>query len=255
MRVRFVEGRFEGREEWVPAGRLKVRWEGIEDWLTAEARWSALRRASAQVRDTPAYWAIDVVFDHSPAGQWATPGSDRDSGLLFIRDLPRLATELDLDPATVTGDPLTLTDADGTLVGPWRLAEQVARAAARRYPDVLLDRIELEEVQARRDAIHGRSYPGRGRRAGGYLDPETCAATDRQFQAARDLVRGWCGAEATDRRRELAALRVEVGRLGDLVERAAGQLRQAGLAHQAATLERELGVRVETIRRREGRHR
>ena len=61
------------------------------------------------------------------------------------------------------------------------------------------------------------------------------------------LVRSWCGAEAVDRFDELVALRAEVARLGELVERAVDALRKRGAAATAATLERGLGVPIATL--------
>ena len=34
--VRFVDDRFEGRQEWVPPSRLKVRWEAVDEFRGLE---------------------------------------------------------------------------------------------------------------------------------------------------------------------------------------------------------------------------
>jgi hypothetical protein len=47
----------------------------------------------------------------------------------------------------------------------------------------------------------------------------------------------------------LKALRAEVLRLGHLMEKAIGALRQAGCDHAALNLERELGVPVADLRK------
>jgi hypothetical protein len=52
VRIRFVDSRFEGREEWVPAGRLKVLWSGVDEFAARERRWKAVTDLSP-VRDSP----------------------------------------------------------------------------------------------------------------------------------------------------------------------------------------------------------
>jgi hypothetical protein len=40
--VRFVEERFEGRQEWVPPARLKVPWAAVDNFRQREARWDRI---------------------------------------------------------------------------------------------------------------------------------------------------------------------------------------------------------------------
>jgi hypothetical protein len=85
-----------------------------------------------------------------------------------------------------------------------------------------------------------------------YVSAEIICATvsaEQGCQAARDLVRKWCGQDARDRHDELRALRTEVARLGQLVERAITAVRRAGDVREANALERDLGVLVEVVRR------
>jgi hypothetical protein len=40
--VRFVDERFEGRQEWVPPARLKVPWAAVGVFREREARWDRI---------------------------------------------------------------------------------------------------------------------------------------------------------------------------------------------------------------------
>jgi hypothetical protein len=64
----------------------------------------------------------------------------------------------------------------------------------------------------------------------------------RQFELVIGVLREWCIGEAVERYDELRALRAEVERLGELVQRAVGELRRCRAHATAATIERELGV-------------
>jgi hypothetical protein len=66
--VRFLDEQFEGRQEWVPPARLKVPWEGVEEWVAAERRWLAVVDASMPAVGTLEHRAADRVFDR-PDGE------------------------------------------------------------------------------------------------------------------------------------------------------------------------------------------
>ena len=57
--VRFVAEVFEGREEWVPPGRLKVLWSAVEEFLANERRWAAVTDVSP-VSESGEYYATSV---------------------------------------------------------------------------------------------------------------------------------------------------------------------------------------------------
>ena len=52
--VRFVDDRFEGRQEWVPPSRLKVRWEAVDEFRERERLWERVCRleSTRTVRST-----------------------------------------------------------------------------------------------------------------------------------------------------------------------------------------------------------
>lgn len=73
---------------------------------------------------------------------------------------------------------------------------------------------------------------------------------DRKLDAEAAVlrtVRAWCGDDKADRYDELVALREEVIRLGEMVEKAVKALRDRGHGVIASTIERDLGVHIASL--------
>ncbi|MGB7871480.1 MAG: hypothetical protein WBM01_24985 [Mycobacterium sp.] len=49
--VRFVDERFEGRQEWVPPARLKVSWAAVGVFREREARWDRIDKRCSYTTD------------------------------------------------------------------------------------------------------------------------------------------------------------------------------------------------------------
>lgn len=239
--VKFEGDEFEGREEWVPPGRLKVPWADVDDWLARERRWSALREASGRLRGTTEDHALSMVFDYLPDWELARPLYNNETGILEIHDVDALATDLELDHAFVEGDEASFVE-DGSLFVPWRVTRVVVERLAHKYAAEVLHANEAAEQEAREHNLWG--YMG----SHGHISAAICAEVDEEFRPARELVRQWCGAEARDRFDELAALRIEVVRLGKLIERAIGAVRAAGDDRGADLLGRELGIPLDVLK-------
>jgi hypothetical protein len=250
--VRFVEERFEGRQEWVPPARLKVLWDRAEQWLAAEQAWLTVREASAEAAESTEHRAAEIVLEellNDEIIDWR----DSSHAVLTVTDPATFVDRVGFDPGQLATDPRGYVRQDGAVVAPWPALRVLAQRIAADCADTLLERVDRQEQQARRDATRGRYYQVRGR---GYehISAETCAEVDADERPARQLVRQWCGRTATDRFDELAALRAEVRRLGAILEGAAATLRQSGLRHHAEQLEAELGIPIEVLRQRT-RHR
>jgi len=248
IKVRFVAEDAEGREEWVPSSRLRVRWHEKDAWLANQQQWDDLTRESPDDKD-PEFLAVCTLFDE----QWwegvvSIGYNAREHGVLYIEDVPALAALLDVPESFFSADARAFTDAEGTVTAPWPTTLAVARLLARTRADQLLALLDEQDRQAHQEATHGRYYPGRGRNPGTHISSETCAKVDRIYRPARELLRQWCGAEAADRFDELKALRTEVVRIGKLMEEAIGCLRQAGQTTAADRFARELGIPLETLR-------
>jgi len=244
--VRFTQAEAEGSEEWVPAGRLKVPWDGVDEWLELDRRWTAIRETSRRDWLDPEWNAAEIVLEQCLDQSLAEGGVNQDAGLLLIKDVAGLAALLDIEATELSSDPLSFV-VDGTLVVPSAVTVRVTRRAAELNAAALLDSVEREEARGRHEALHGRYYPAHGRGRGWYVKPEICAENAEQDRLIHQLIRRWCGVEGQARYDELKALRAEARRLAQLAGRAIAALRQTDDA-AATELERELGVPIETLR-------
>ena len=245
VQVRFVEERFEGRQEWVPPARLKVRWSAVGEFLHREALWD--RIAELGIGEDPRRSAAEQVFDTLIDSAIARMEYNN-SGCAWVIDSGRLAAVTALDPALW----LTCAEAfhDGPeLVVPWPITEKIAQSAAERQPNPLLEIVERDEAEARREAVHGRYYPGRGSRPGFSVSAESCIRGDNEYgKPVREVLRRWCGADATERFDELVALRAEIRRVGLVAEEAIAALRDSGQKRDAERLAHALGIPVQALR-------
>lgn len=244
VRVRFVEDDYEGREDWVPPNRLKVRWEDVAAWQEREERWNAVRDASTQARNTTESAAAGWIFDLLPGQRYAHQLSGRDEGALEITNVDALVADLGIDRTMVVDDPVAFTDGDGSLIVPWRVMHELARLLAQKHADHYMSEATKEEREHEHESRWGyMAGPDH------HISAEICAQVDEEHgRPVRDLVRQWCGTEAIARQDELDALRTEVKRLGELIERAVDAVRGAGDDKSARELERDLGIPVEVLR-------
>ena len=248
VKIRFLDDTFEGREEWVPPSRLKVLWADLDRWRAREDRWDAVAVPSVGVDGTPELWAAETVFEVVAGEDVLSMGYREHAGVLCISDASKAADVLGTDPSNFLADELAFVDEDGTIVVPWNITVVLARDAAPKHADAVLREIAKSERKAAHDAIYG-DLIGTRRAKPWYVSPKVCAEVDARQVPTYALLRQWCGGDdAVDRFNELAALRVEVLRFGQLLERAISALEEAGLSKIAASLKRELGVPIGTLR-------
>jgi hypothetical protein len=243
--VRFADDAFEGREEWVPPARLKVLWENVAEFRADEERWDRIQAAGLppdDPRESAAETVTELLFreDEVAIGY-------RESGAVHIIDPAGLAARLGLDAGQLTGHPLAFTQ-DGVLVAPWEVTELVVKTAVLQNPAPVLADVADGERKAQYEAIHG-SWSGRRGGEDHHIRPEICIQVDCEYsRPRREVLRSWCGAEATERFDELAELRVEIRRVGEVAQAAIDALRSAGRDAEASRLQRELGTPVEMLR-------
>ena len=245
VQVTFADEVFEGRQEWVPPTRLKALWGDVDQYRAQEERWNQIYAAGLP-SDDPREDAAQSVIELLLADDRAEIGY-RESGAIRLRDPAALAAKLALDPGQLTGHPLAFTE-DNALIAPWEVTELIVTTAARHNPQPILEHVAREERQARHEAIHGRWYPGHRGRDGFHVEPERCVESDNEYsRPGRELLRTWCGTDATDRFDELAELRKEVRRVGEIAQSAINALRTVGRQAEAARLQRDLGTPLDVL--------
>ncbi|MBY6061029.1 hypothetical protein [Microbacterium esteraromaticum] len=243
--VGFIGDDAEGREEWVPPARLKVRWSEVTAFEALEANWRAIE-THPELRHAPEEYAADqvmsIVFDWSQVSL-----GGRRSNVACITDVQEVARRLDLNEADLRAAPESFED-DGRLVVPWRTVELIVLRVCELFPDRILRAVEEEEARVRYTSMHGEKCWSGSRSF--FVEPERVAELDEEpyGRPKRDLIREWCGQEAIARRDELRALREEVLRVDGLLSEAIRTLREAGLKDQAASLEHRSGAALAEVR-------
>ena len=244
--VRFVDPSFEGLEEWVPPARLKVPWAEVEAFEAKERRWAAVLALFGEDNEREAD-AAGIVFERLIPEEVARVWDYHADGVVAIDDVAALVQLLEFDPVELH-DPVSFVE-DGHLIVPWPVTRRIAIRAAGLTPDPIMQYVEHEEADARHEATYGRVYRQRGGPM--HIEPEICISIDEEHGApVRGLLRSWCGAEAVDRWDELRELRLEVLRLGELVQAAADELRRHDARREADDIVQRLGIPVETLRGR-----
>lgn len=235
--VKWVDDDFEGLTYWVPPARLKVPWNKADEYSAWVDRWEAVVAPTWEMDETLVRAVSNVIerFVDPKLAEEGWRSSERD--VLKVHDVPALAAYLGIEPERLW-DPKLSFEEDGDLISPITIGHLVTRRTATRYPHAVLAFVEEEEARARHDAVYGRDY----RRRGGddYVTPEICRAVDADHSApVRAILREWCGAEPADVRADIAALREQAARVGELARAALDGLRDHGLVRIANRLERE----------------
>lgn len=230
--IRFLAGEREGRETWVPAGRLLVPWEEVEVFCRDEQLMLAALEASGDVFDTPPYEAAGWVFT-AMAERWGAElvycgHSASEGGLVIIEDFDNAVPKISgLRREELLDRPHAFVDRHGTYYAPFAVGEELARSFCRQYPDEIVEYIEAKDRQYLLD--EARANPD-------YTEDNIYIRYLRSQREAFRLVREWCGKQAVDRFREVQTLRMEIDRLRGIIESLARWLENEGRAREARWL-------------------
>ncbi len=230
VHVRFLDGEAADLQEWVSNSTLLAPWNGLERFLADDAAELRLAKVSRSVRGTEEFEAARLVLDLvRPRKLLKVRRAVADAGMLETGDPGSLAAAVGLDAEALSGGPQVYLRRDGSWLCGWSVTERVARKAAEVFAEAVLaevdERFERLDQERREASWHRR-------------DDSAIRFDETVLRTAR----AWCGQEQADRYDELVALREEVVRLGELVERALKALRDRGHGVIASTIERDLGV-------------
>ncbi|WP_055699765.1 hypothetical protein [Streptomyces silaceus] len=238
VHVRFLEGDAAGLQEWVSSGSLVASWADVDTFRADDAAESALAEASRHVRGSTDFEAARMILGFvRPKNRIRLRRTVADAGVLELSRLDETAPLIGLDAAELRGDAMVYENRHGMCLAGWPITERVARLVAGRLADEILPEVDRKQqgIEQERAQSSWYSYSRRDDRK---LDAEA---------AVLRTVRAWCGEDKADRYDELVALRAEVIRLGELVEKAVKALRDRGHGVIASTIERDLGVHIATL--------
>lgn len=244
--IRFLDR--DEAEEWVPRGRLIVLWDDREAWLERERRMAAAVEVSTHAFETPQYDAVSSLLESWELIDGIEIGYSQDECCTIqIADLPAVCAELGLDEADLRQEPLAFIAENGMFVGPWSLAVKIATRVAELNGEAAMEKVVDKEYEVEWESIRGRTFTVGREQEEYHIPPERLKDRHAKQLMAMNIVREWCGKEVIERLDELEALRKEVRRLGQLVERAIAELRRCGASDSASTMENDLGVPVSRL--------
>lgn len=243
VRIRWLDGEYEGLEEWVPQLRLVAPWEEAEALLEDERRSEAAMEASEDMYRTVSWQAVEMVF-------WAVSVED-DIGigyravereLLVIRDLEETAPRLGLRAEDLLAEPHSYVDRFGDYKAPWRVALRVSKHCCERFSQDVLRYVQREEDELREQITTGRYVSRFSDREFG-IDRGYAEERPREQEPLFALIREWCGEQAVREFDRVLELRDEVDRLRGLIEDTARWLRDSGHPVKAALVLKQLDRR------------
>ncbi|MEU9175276.1 PE-PGRS family protein [Streptomyces sp. NPDC048550] len=238
VHVRFLDGDAAGLQEWVSPSCLLVLWADADAFRADDVAELALAEASRAVRGSAEFEAARMILDLvRPKGRLRLRKAVADAGVLELGRLEDTEPLVGMDAAQLRNDPMLHEDRKGCSLVGWPITERIARQVAQRLAEEILPEVDRRQ-QAMEEERDRSSWYGYQRRDDRKLDAE---------KEALRTVREWCGQEKAERHDELVALREEVLRLGELVERAVKALRDRGHGVIASTIERDLGVHISSL--------
>ncbi|MFD8980062.1 PE-PGRS family protein [Streptomyces sp. NPDC059564] len=238
VHVRFLDGDAAGLQEWVSLSCLLALWADVDSFRADDAAELALAEVSRAVRGSAEFEAARMVLGFvRPKGRLRLRKAVADAGVLELGHLDETAPLVGMDAGRLRDDPMVHEDRKGCSLVGWSITELIARQVAQRLAEEILPEVDRRQ-RAMEEERERSSWYGYQRR------------DDRRLEAEKEAlrtVREWCGQEKADRHDELVALRSEVLRLGELVERAVKALRDRGHGVIASTIERDLGVHISSL--------
>ncbi|MFE3138941.1 PE-PGRS family protein [Streptomyces scopuliridis] len=240
VHVRFLEGDAAGLQEWVNSGSLVAPWADVDTFRADDAAELTLVESSRHIRGSTEFEAARMILGFvRPKNRLRLRRTVADAGVLELGRLDDTAPVIGMDAAELRADPMVYEKSDGSCLVGWPVTERVARQVAGRLAEEILPEVDRkqQDIDQERAQPSWYSYSRRDDRK---LDAEA---------AVLRTVRAWCGQDKADRYDELVALRAEVIRLGELVEKAVKALRDRGHGVIASTIERDLGVHISSLDR------
>ncbi|MEV1009818.1 PE-PGRS family protein [Streptomyces sp. NPDC049881] len=235
IHVRFLEGDAAGLQEWISAGSLVAPWTDVDTFRADDTAELALAEASSHVRGSTDFEAARMVFGFvRPKNRLRLRRTVADAGVLELSRLDETAPLIGLNAAELRDDAMVHENRHGMCLAGWPVTERIARHLASRLADEILPELDRRQAAAEQERARSPWY-FHGRRDQRTSDAEA---------AVLRTVREWCGQDKAERYDELVALRAEVLRLGELVEKAVKALRDRGHGVIASTIERDLGVHI-----------
>lgn len=242
VRIRWLDGEYEGLEVWVPKVRLIVTWEERERFLDDERRLIAAIDACGDIADTTGWEGVQEVYFALPGDADISLGATGvEHSLLVINDFERAIPQLGLRSADLLAEPHAYVDRFGTYRAPFPVAARVARFCCQRYAQDVLRCVAAEEDALRQATVSGYYVaPNTTQNIEYHIVPSRAQEWLHEREPVFALIRESCGQGEVSEFNQLVAAQAEIHRLQQLIESTAQWLRSAGHPVKASLLLREL---------------
>jgi hypothetical protein len=247
VRVRWLDGEYEGLEEWVPKIRLLAPWDEAEALLEDERRMLEAVAASEDDGSDKVEWeAVEKVLGtlsriSDPSEEVILDFNAVEEDLLAIQYLDAATRNLGLDKEEMLAEPHAFVERCGWYKASFQTAVKVAKHCCRQFPREILGLIKKEEDELRQELVSGNLVPTYSWWVDSASHREYAEERLRELEPIHALIRRWCGQEAREEYDQVLALRDEVDRLRNLVQETAWWLKHIGHPVKAGLLRKELG--------------
>jgi len=242
VRIRHLDGEYEGLEEWVPKSRLVALWEDASAFCDDEQKLLDAITASGDVDRSITYKAAEEVFgaiaelfgEELISLGWKAI----ERGLVIIREFEASVQKLGLSKEQLLSEPHAFIDRHGDYKAPFYVAERLAKDFCAKFPQEILKYIQREENNSRQRSMSAPTLH----------EQDFAEKWLTKQKPVFALVREWCGEKALTEFNEIAELRAEIRRLRALAEETAQWLKDAGHPLKASLLLKELWGSIRTMR-------
>jgi hypothetical protein len=247
-RVRWLDGEYEGLEEWVPKIRLLAPLEEAEALLEDERRMLKAVEVSEHAASDEVKWeAVGKIFGtmsriSDPSEEVILGYKAIEEDLLIVQNLEAATRRLGLDKEEMLAEPYAYVERSGWYKAPFQTAVKVAKHCCRQFPREVLGRVKKDEDELRQELVSGNLDVRESWWVDSARHREYAEERLRELEPVHALIRRWCGQEASEEFDEVLALRrEEVDRLRNLVQETAWWLKNNRHPVKAGLLRKELG--------------
>lgn len=239
VRVRWLDGEYEGLDQWISKRRLVVPWDERDAFLSDEAHLNRLDAQTTVVNGSVEWWSVLLVLLSDAARDLhEIHGGDC---TCEIENFESREDWLGISRHDLLSEPFAFIDRFGTYHAPFSVAEKLARRLCELGPRDVVRRLGDEEAELRQRAISGHRFT-MGRKKEEWVVPaEHYAKELRERERAFARVREWCGETAPAEWDEVQALRKEIDRLRVVIADTSRWFRYERRFQKANQLLRELG--------------
>ncbi|CEP69291.1 Uncharacterized [Moorella glycerini] len=148
-RIRYLDGEYEGFEEWVPKSRLVAPWEEANAFCDDERRLLNAVTASGDVQGSIIYKAAGEVF-----GAIAELFGEEliffgwkaiEKNLIIISEFEESVCKLGLRREELLSEPHAFIDRYGDYKAPFHVSERIVKDFCERFPKEIIRYIHIEE--------------------------------------------------------------------------------------------------------------